>query len=121
MRKWVSRLLLTGAALPVLFAAACVPTAGEEGQVQAPWPTPTAPAHPVTLADVHCFSCHNPASPRFTALSSSTSGQAVSHPLEQREDCLVCHATRAPYPFSESHDVALNQACLLCHTPGKFQ
>lgn len=85
------------------------------------WPTATPVAHPVTLADVHCFTCHNPGAANFAPLSSESTQEPMPHPLEQREDCLICHSTRAPYPFSQSHDLALNQACLICHTPPQIR
>ena len=39
----------------------------------------------------------------------------VSHPLEGREDCLLCHAADAAVPFPPSHADFLPSTCLVCH------
>jgi hypothetical protein len=39
----------------------------------------------------------------------------VSHSLEGREDCLLCHATDAVSPFQADHDGRPASTCLVCH------
>lgn len=40
---------------------------------------------------------------------------AVPHPLEGREDCLVCHDIGQVSPFPEDHAGRANDSCTMCH------
>ena len=40
---------------------------------------------------------------------------AVPHPLEGREDCLVCHDIGQVNPFPEDHAGRANDSCTMCH------
>jgi cytochrome b subunit of formate dehydrogenase len=39
----------------------------------------------------------------------------IPHPLEGREDCLMCHAEGKPLPFPADHVGRPSSACLVCH------
>jgi hypothetical protein len=116
MRVWMRWLLSTGLVVPLLLAGAC----GSSEETQAPPPTPTIEAYPITLANAHCFTCHTRGSAVFVPLSSQFTLKPVTHPTEQREDCLLCHASGATFPFPEDHARALSQACQTCHTPAQI-
>jgi cytochrome b subunit of formate dehydrogenase len=40
----------------------------------------------------------------------------VSHPLEGREDCMMCHAATAAVPFPANHANFPLSTCLVCHS-----
>ncbi len=40
----------------------------------------------------------------------------ISHPLEGREDCLLCHASEALQPFPANHEGLETTTCLVCHS-----
>ncbi|MFC2030764.1 cytochrome c3 family protein [Chloroflexota bacterium] len=45
----------------------------------------------------------------------------VPHPVEGREDCLVCHDTGAVKPFPEDHQDRDNDSCTMCHGAGETE
>jgi hypothetical protein len=75
-----------------------------------PLPTPTPTPTPL----------HSP-----TPTPTPTSGQEptpvpvphVTHPLDGREDCLLCHAAGAASPFPADHGDRAVTTCLVCHVP----
>lgn len=112
-KRWMLSVALV---LPLLLAAGCA--AG--GQAQPPPPTPTVEAYPITLANAHCFTCHTRGSAVFVPLSSQFTLKPVTHPTEQRENCLLCHASGEAFPFPPDHAQALSYACQTCHTPAQI-
>ena len=42
---------------------------------------------------------------------------AISHTLEGRDDCLVCHGEGALQPFPAEHTGLTNDTCTACHQP----
>lgn len=92
------------------------------GGTAAPTPTetPAVAAAPLTMAEAHCFTCHTHSASVSVPISSAFTGKPMTHPAEQRSDCLVCHASAGKYPFPENHAQALSQACLTCHSPAQI-
>lgn len=45
----------------------------------------------------------------------------VPHPVEGREDCLMCHDTGAVKPFPEDHQDRDNESCTMCHDIGETE
>lgn len=111
MKAW-TLLTLGGLAGLLLLAAGC-----REGGAAPAVPTPTADVLPITFTQAHCFTCHTRGSSIYVPLGSDITQKPMTHPVAQREDCLVCHATREKYPFPSDHAQALSQACLTCHSP----
>ncbi|MCP4538271.1 MAG: hypothetical protein GY832_14115 [Chloroflexi bacterium] len=81
-----------------------------------PMPTNTPRPTPIPTS--------TPLAPPTPTSDPTTSGQeaptdspvsAISHPLEGRENCLLCHAIAAVYPFPADHTERPNSTCQLCH------
>jgi formate dehydrogenase gamma subunit len=70
-----------------------------------PAPTPTAAATPAGA----------PAGGSAPAASSG-GAPAISHTLEGRDNCLLCHAATAAVPFPASHANFPVSTCLVCHS-----
>lgn len=68
-----------------------------------------------------CVTCHSPHSP-LTGLSTAADDDSpkagfpwISHALEGRSDCLLCHDTSGMKPFPEDHNGRGQDTCLNCH------
>jgi hypothetical protein len=46
---------------------------------------------------------------------------SVPHPVEGREDCLMCHDTGAVKPFPKDHQDRGNDSCTMCHGAGETE
>jgi hypothetical protein len=42
----------------------------------------------------------------------------IPHPLEGREDCLLCHNLDGTKPFPADHELRTPVMCQACHQPG---
>jgi hypothetical protein len=69
---------------------------------EAPAPEPATP-EPVTTEPT-------------TAEPESSGPPAVPHPLEGREDCMMCHAAGGMMPVPADHSGRTNDTCTMCHT-----
>ncbi len=69
--------------------------------------------HGVLVKNVRtsCASCHNPHSPGIPP--------EITHPLEDRPQCLVCHGPDEWKPVRTSHADVTGADCLKCHSPQK--
>src|SRR3989304_4923938 len=118
-RPWGRTLLVWlvafGAVSSLVFGTACLGARGE-----APYhalPTALDVEHAsgglipqdIDPASLHCSICHPP-------LAEETQ-EAVPHPVDHRQGCLMCHSVLSPWAFPESHELALSESCKLCHTP----
>ncbi len=45
----------------------------------------------------------------------------VPHPVEGREDCVLCHGTGAVKPFPEDHQDRDSESCTMCHGVGESE
>lgn len=54
-----------------------------------------------------CITCHNPHGPQVPP--------KIPHPLEGRDDCLLCHEAGGLKPFPENHAGRTSDICLSCH------
>lgn len=57
-----------------------------------------------------CITCHNPHGPQVPP--------QIPHPLEGRDDCLLCHEAGGLKPFPENHAGRTSDICLSCHKGG---
>ncbi len=48
---------------------------------------------------------------------SATEPSSIPHPLEERDDCLLCHALDSVKPFPADHEGRTVDMCQLCHKP----
>jgi hypothetical protein len=72
--------------------------------------TPTPTETPVPTATPEGGESAQPAGE-----ASSQAVPVISHPLEGREDCLLCHASDALQPFPANHEGREVSTCLVCH------
>jgi hypothetical protein len=78
-------------------------------------PVPDAPASHADRPNETCQWCHAADSPMLT-----TDPTVTPHPVEGREQCMMCHKAGAMEPVPDapaSHEGRDNQYCLLCHKP----
>jgi len=78
-------------------------------------PVPDAPANHADRTNDTCLWCHAQDSPMLTA-----DATAVPHPLEGRDQCMMCHKAGAMEPVPDapaSHEGRDNKYCTLCHKP----
>jgi hypothetical protein len=63
-----------------------------------------------------CLLCHQikEASP---AEGGSSGRPEIPHPLERREDCLLCHSLDGIKPFPANHEDRGVDKCQVCHKP----
>lgn len=93
------------------------------GATPQPTPTPTrattvptvAPAVPSTPVPA------TPATPAPSATPAASGGGIpnIRHPLDGRNDCLMCHDSGRLKPFPANHKGRTNDSCLVCHQPSK--
>jgi hypothetical protein len=58
------------------------------------------------------------AEPSATPESEPAAGPAaIPHPLEGREDCLLCHKLDGVKPFPADHEGRTSETCQACHKP----
>ena len=71
-----------------------------------------------------CLLCHVPPGHGATAVPSATPGApasgasaaaAIPHPLQGRENCLMCHGLEGGRPYPSNHDGRSNETCAACH------
>ena len=79
-----------------------------------PLPTPTPEAQPTAPAEGTSVAGSTGQEP---AGGEATLGNlaVIPHPLEGREDCLLCHDLDAAVPFPPDHEGRPNNTCLVCH------
>jgi hypothetical protein len=70
-----------------------------------------------------CLGCHQPgatAAPTSQATAAATAATipAIPHPIEGRDDCLVCHGPGQVKPFPADHQGRTKESCQGCHQPG---
>ena len=58
-----------------------------------------------------CVTCHNPHDP----VGATSVMPVVTHTLEGRADCLICHDTGSIKPFPHDHEGRSQDNCLNCH------
>jgi hypothetical protein len=78
-------------------------------------PVPDAPASHADRDVETCLWCHATDSPMLTA-----EAKATPHPLEGREQCMMCHKAGAMEPVPDapaSHEGRDTKYCALCHKP----
>ncbi len=76
---------------------------------------PDAPANHVEFANATCLWCH-----AKDATVQTTAPPTVGHPLEGRDDCLMCHKAGAMEPVPDvpaDHEGRESKHCTLCHQP----
>ncbi|KPK56813.1 MAG: hypothetical protein AMS21_12375 [Gemmatimonas sp. SG8_38_2] len=79
-------------------------------------PVPDAPASHAEFSNDLCAMCHAP-----DAAVQTTAPTAMSHPLEGRGDCMMCHKAGAMEPVPDApadHEGRDNKYCTLCHVAG---
>jgi cytochrome b subunit of formate dehydrogenase len=76
-----------------------------------PTVTPTPTQTPIPTATPEGSVAATPAADEATLLSL----MVIPHPLEGREDCLLCHAENAAVPFPADHVGRPSSTCLVCH------
>ncbi|MFQ6014466.1 MAG: NapC/NirT family cytochrome c [Anaerolineae bacterium] len=65
-----------------------------------------------------CQECHTPVGWRESAATLVEGTPTISHSLEGRDDCLVCHSTGGLKPFPDGHAGWKNEVCQTCHKAG---
>jgi hypothetical protein len=78
-------------------------------------PVPDAPANHAERPNEICLGCH-----AADAAVQTTAPAAMSHPLEGRDNCMMCHTAGAMEPVPDApadHEGRDNQYCTLCHAP----
>lgn len=78
-------------------------------------PVPDAPADHADRPNEICLACHAP-----DAAVQTTAPPATSHPLEGRDNCMMCHTAGAMEPVPDApadHEGRDNKYCTLCHMP----
>jgi hypothetical protein len=108
---------------------------------QEAWKTPPAVDHDLAGRD-NCVMCHNPGAMEAVpdqpanhegwpndmclmchakdAAVQTMAPSATSHPLEGRDDCMMCHKAGAMEPVPDApadHEGRDNKYCVLCHQP----
>jgi hypothetical protein len=77
------------------------------------------PADHEGRTNVMCLACHvaSASGTEAAPADQETLGNlaAIPHPVEGREDCLVCHAAGAMLPVPADHEGRTNVTCLVCH------
>ncbi len=96
------------------------PTTSSPGSQLAPAATSTVGGYPITTASLHCLRCHTQGSAALILASRRLLAKSVTHPLQQRQDCLLCHFTGSESPLPADHAQALSQACVACHAPAEI-
>jgi hypothetical protein len=69
-----------------------------------------------------CLNCHQISVAAVDTAEPATAASAipaVPHPLEGREDCLMCHDTGQVVPFPADHEGRTTETCLTCHQPSE--
>jgi hypothetical protein len=61
-----------------------------------------------------CAQCHSPVGFKASAAAVIAGAARIPHPIEGREQCLVCHEKMVK-PVPESHKGRANDTCALCH------
>jgi formate dehydrogenase gamma subunit len=79
-------------------------------------PTPTQTATPAAMGTPPRGTVQ-PSPPATSAPDARTllSLMVIPHPLEGREDCLMCHGEGKPNPFPPAHAGRPSTTCLVCH------
>jgi hypothetical protein len=78
-------------------------------------PVPDVPASHADYTNDICMMCHAP-----DAAVQTTAPPAIPHPLEGRDNCLMCHTAGAMEPVPDvpaDHEGRGNNLCRLCHAP----
>ncbi len=76
---------------------------------------PDAPADHAERANTTCMMCH-----AKDAKVQTTAPKVITHPLEGRADCLMCHKPGAMEPVPDTpadHAGRESKVCTLCHQP----
>ena len=80
-------------------------------------PVPDAPASHEGRTDAQCMWCHASDSPMLTMTPS-----AINHPVEGREQCLMCHTAGRMEPVPDvpaNHEGRDDASCAMCHKPAE--
>jgi hypothetical protein len=78
-------------------------------------PVPDAPASHADFTNNMCLMCH-----AADAAVQTTAPKPTPHPLEGRDDCMMCHKAGAMEPVPDApadHEGRDNKNCTLCHLP----
>jgi len=63
-----------------------------------------------------CDNCHTPEGWTGSAASIVAQAPQITHPLDGRDDCLLCHdPAKEIKPAPANHEDFINQQCTLCH------
>jgi hypothetical protein len=63
-----------------------------------------------------CDTCHTPEGWVESAASVVAQSPQIPHPLEERDDCLLCHGVAGDVePAPMDHQDFINEQCHLCH------
>jgi hypothetical protein len=62
-----------------------------------------------------CLTCHEVAEGAEESTEEAAAMLSVPHPVEGREDCLMCHDIGQVEPFPADHEGRTNETCLTCH------
>lgn len=76
---------------------------------------PDAPASHAEYPNTICLMCH-----AKDAAVQTTAPSAISHPVEGRDNCWMCHKPGAMEPVPDApadHEGRDNKYCTLCHQP----
>ncbi len=113
-------LAVDGTPSPKDLVSGLWPTATGAGSQPGLTATATAGAYPITMASLHCLRCHTHGSAALVLASRQELAKPVTHSLQQRDDCLLCHFAGSTSPFPVDHGQALSEACVACHTPAEI-
>ena len=63
-----------------------------------------------------CDTCHTPEGWVESAVAVVARSPQIPHPLEERDDCLLCHGVAGDIePAPADHEDFINEQCRLCH------
>jgi formate dehydrogenase gamma subunit len=102
---------------PAETALAFVPATPTPTNTPRPTPTPAATPTPLPTATPVAGQAEPVNAPVPSASPAGPlSVPAISHELEERQDCLVCHGSEGLSPFPENHLNWPLSTCLVCHS-----